>query len=164
MKAARKHPRLKEYDYAQPGSYFITVCTKDKKCILGRVVGRGDLTPPGILLTPTGKTVLRYTRTIADTYQNITLDRYVIMPNHVHLLLTIHAAGGGVGSPRPTIAQIIKAWKHLITRDAGESIWQASFYDHVVRDEVAYQEIWQYIDANPARWLQDRFYSEEDNP
>ena len=96
MKPARKHPRLKEYDYAQPGSYFITVCTKDKRCILGRVVGRGDLTPPGILLTPTGKTVLRYTRTIADAYQNITLDRFVIMPNHVHLLLTIHAAGGGV--------------------------------------------------------------------
>ena len=86
----RKHPRLKEYDYSQNGCYFVTSCTNNRQEILCRIaVGRGDLTPPSTELTPWGKTVEKYIFGIEKAYPHISVDHYVIMPNHVHLLLRI---------------------------------------------------------------------------
>ena len=155
----RKHPRLKQYDYSQDGVYFITVCTQNRACILGTVVGRGDLTPPVVRLSRIGKIVDRYTTTISAAHAQVNVDKYAIMPNHVHLLLRICTPkDGGVGSPRPTVAEVIRGWKSLITRTVGHSIWQTSFYDHIIRSPDDYNTVWHYIDTNPAKWAQDTLY------
>ena len=100
----RKHPRLKKYDYSSVGSYFITFCSKDKKQILSRVVGRAVLCPPHIALTPLGKVVADCIEHAHTVYPTVTIDKYVIMPNHVHILMTIHAVAGNGGqrTGRPT--------------------------------------------------------------
>ena len=100
----RKHPRLKKYDYSSVGSYFITFCSKDKKQILSRVVGRAVLCPPHIALTPLGKVVADCIEHAHTVYPTVTIDKYVIMPNHVHILMAIHtvAGNGGQRTGRPT--------------------------------------------------------------
>ena len=84
------------------------------------------------------------------------MDKYVIMPNHLHLLVTL--ADGGLKASRPTIQTIVRSTKRMITKEIGHSIFQTSFYDHVVRGERDYWEIWQYIENNPARWAEDELY------
>ncbi len=78
----RKHPRLKEYDYSQKGLYFITVCTKEHKCILAKIVGRGALTPPKTKLMYIGKILDKYINSVNSAYGNVKVLNYVIMPNH----------------------------------------------------------------------------------
>ena len=157
----RKHPRLKDFDYSH-GWYFVTICTAGKERILGRVcVGRGDHTPPCVELSATGRVVEKYIHGINAAYQNAITDKYVIMPNHVHLIVAIEpAAGGGVWSPRPTnLMTVIRSFKTMVTKELGYSIWQTSYYDHVIRSEADYLRIWQYIDENPACWAEDEYYS-----
>ena len=93
----RKNLRLTHYDYGQPGSYFLTVCTENKEKLLGEIVGGGVLDTPHIRLSSYGTVVERITRDFNDFYTDIAVDAFVIMPNHIHLLLTIHPS---VGSPR----------------------------------------------------------------
>ena len=164
----RKHPRLKAYDYTH-GWYFVTLCTAGRKHILGTVravepcVGRGDLTPPLVELSSTGRVVEKYLLGITDAYENVELDDYVIMPNHVHLIVSIeHGGGGGVRSPRPTsLPTIIRSFKTMVTRQLGVSIWQTSYYEHVIRNEGDYLRIRQYITDNPACWAEDDYYQPE---
>ena len=85
----RKPTRLKEYDYSTPGAYFITICTKDKKQILSRIVGDGVLDVPKNLLTKYGEIADKYLRQMNEFYNNISVEKYVIMPNHIHLILRI---------------------------------------------------------------------------
>lgn len=150
---------MKQHDYSEPGAYFITVCTKNKIHILSRIVGRGDLTPPDVVLTPVGMVVDHFTQTIPTAHPTVYMDAYVIMPNHVHMLLTIRErANGGVGSPRPTIPGVVNGWKTMITKHLGHPIFQTSYYDHVIRGPRDYDEIFQYIQNNPAKWPHDQFY------
>ncbi len=162
----RKPTRLKEYDYSSPGAYFITVCTREKRCILSRVVrphgghvGEG-LAPPVVKLSGTGALVEKQLLGLPERFPDLSVDRYVIMPNHIHLLLTVRPVAGGA-SPSPTnitdVAGVIGAFKSLCTHEwhrmgyAGP-LWQRSFYDHIVRNEDEYREISEYIDNNPAKW------------
>ena len=162
-RAQRKHIRLKQYDYAEEGVYFITFCTKNRAPLLSHIVGRGDLTPPQVYLTDIGNTADEMTRNIPKYYPGIYIDCYVIMPNHIHMLIRITPENGGVGSPRPTVMQIVKALKGIITRQLGFSIWQTGFYDHIIRDDGDYQIRFRYIEENPARWPQDEYYQEVTN-
>lgn len=158
----RKHPRLKEYDYAGCGGYFVTFCTKNRKHLLSSVaVGRDALIPPEVELSSIGKVVDEQIRKTEDSYENIHVDRYVIMPNHVHLLLRIEEADGGMRASRPTVQMVVRAIKSLTTRKIGSAIWQTSFYDHVIRNETDYLSIWEYIEGNPAKWADDPYYCEE---
>ena len=157
---ARKRLRLNGYDYGQAGAYFVTVCTKEKKCILGSVVGADDYIGPYVELSSTGKVVDQYLRMIPG------VDYCVVMPNHVHMILRISAKDivqGPMWSSAPTkanISSLVRTWKTLITKHLGHSIWQRSFYDHIIRDEKEYLKIAQYIEENPARWLDDSYYSQ----
>ena len=82
------------------------------------------------------------------------------MPNHVHLIIVIRAPDGGVRAPRPThLPAVVRSIKAMVTREVGHSVWQASFYDHIIRSRPDYLRIWQYIDENPARWAEDEYYS-----
>ena len=155
----RKHPRLKNYDYSQVGCYFVTVCTKNRQHLLARIsVGRDDPGAPLLELTSLGAMVDSFLAEIPNHYENVHVNHHVIMPNHVHVLLTIE--NGAPGSSRPTISQIIAAWKRFTNKDAGTQLWQSSYHDHVIRDEADYLEHWSYIDSNPAKWPEDEYYTE----
>ena len=159
----RKHPRLKEFDYSENGCYFVTVCTKNRANVLSTVaVGRGALTPPSVRLSAWGRVAEKYILNIQNVYPHILVEKFVIMPNHIHLLLTIsNPANGGVRAPRPTsLSEIVRGFKSLTTREIGKPIWQTSFYDHVVRTDRDDLQVWQYINNNPAKWAEDEYYQQ----
>ena len=136
----------------------MTVCTRDKKCILGSVVGADDHIGPYMDLSPVGKVVDKYLRSIPG------VDYFVVMPNHVHMILHISSTNvlqGPMWSSAPTkanISSLVRTWKTLVTKEVGYSIWQRSFYDHVIRNEREYIKIAQYIEENPAKWVDDTYY------
>ena len=82
------------------------------------------------------------------------------MPNHVHLLLRIREDDGGRMISAPTISTVVGQMKRYVSKQVGTALWQKSFHEHVVRGEQDYREIWNYIDGNPARWAEDRYYIE----
>ena len=157
----RKKLRLCGYDYSQNGAYFVTICTKDKAHILGELVGQGLCS---CRLSPIGEIVEREINNISTRFDPVQVDKYVIMPNHIHVLLTINTQRQEQ-SPCPTTGDIICALKSLSTKAAnaqdhisGRKIWQSRYYDHIVRNEEDYLKIWQYIDENPLKWEADCFY------
>ena len=165
MKLPKRKPnRLPNFDYSTPGAYFITICTQDKKCILGQIVGGGDLDAPQISLSTIGKKVWRNIE-LSRQIPNIHVDKYVIMPNHIHLILFVDGTlvGGTSRSPSPTNAVVphfVSTFKRFCHKDVGAKIFQRSYHDHVIRGEQDYLIIWEYIDYNPARWKEDCFYEE----
>lgn len=154
----RRSMRLKQFDYESPGAYFATICTKEKKSILSAVV-RGDINiAPYVRLTPVGRIVEKYLLSTPG------LDHYVIMPNHVHIILNISATDilqGPMWASAPTTGSVsnrVRTLKTLVTKELGYSIWQRSFYDHVIRNEADYLRIARYIEDNPAKWSDDTYY------
>ena len=156
----RKPLRLKGYDYSGVGYYFITACTKEKHCIFS-TVGRGFPDAPQVELTKYGKLV-EETLIFLNLHSDFArVDKYVIMPNHIHLILQVSGSGAS-GKPRPTEAVIPKfmsSLKRFTNRKAGVELWQTSYYDHILRNEPDYLRIWQYIDTNPTEWPEDEYYT-----
>jgi len=163
MMEQRKHPRLKGYDYSQGGAYFVTFCTKERKCVLSAItVGRDAPGAPGptLKLTDIGKSVEKHILRSEQAYPGLRIDQYVIMPNHVHILFTVEERRGAPRASRPTelVPRMVAAIKRFSNQDAGQKLWQTSFYDHVIRDEADYLTKWNYIAANPAKWAEDEYY------
>ena len=166
----RKPTRLKEYDYSQNGYYFITICVKDRKRILCNIVGDGVYDIPKIKLYKCGEIVDKYIQKMDSKYDNIGIDKYVIMPNHIHLIIKIlnpiknnNDFCGTSQAPYPTnaiIPKYISLFKRYCNREIGENIFQRSFHDHIIRGEKDYKEICYYIENNPTKWLEDKFYTE----
>ena len=157
----RKPPRLKGYDYGQNGAYFITFCTKDKLKTLGRVVGRDAPGAPLVELTGLGEAVRKEIGETHTHYDGVVVDKFVVMPNHVHLIVLINSDGGMPGASRPMntlIPRIVAMIKKKTNRAFGSDTWQHSFHDHIIRDEAEYLRIWQYIDDNPALWIEDGYF------
>ena len=158
----RKRTRIKEYDYSQSGYYFITICTKDKQKILCDIVGGGALDAPRVNLTAVGRIVEKYIIS-TNNIPELTVLKYVIMPNHIHLLLKLEVSGGTSKAPSPTnsiISHSVSTLKRFAGKEIGENVFQRSFHDHIIRGEKDYLEIWEYIDTNPAKWKEDCFYQE----
>ena len=152
----RKPTRLKNYDYSQNGYYFITICSHNKKCIFGSIVGEG-FAPPEIVLSKYGKIINTQLLNLEKRYSCVKVDKFVIMPNHIHIILVIQNSGGA--SPSPTISNIICTLKSSTTKMSGlNPFWQRSFHDHVIRNQADYLKIWNYIDTNPQKWNEDCFY------
>ena len=100
------------------------------------------------------------TNDIRGSEVNIPL--YVIMPNHIHLLVSI-LGNGPSGTPAPTnetLPKLISTFKRLTNRRCGAQLWQRSYHEHVIRNENDYREIWEYVDTNPARWVDDCYFAE----
>ncbi len=155
----RKPIRLRDYDYSSPGAYFITVCTRGKECVLSRILVGEGLAPPAVALTAIGRIVEEQVRLLPGRFPSLSVDRYVIMPNHIHLLLTLSGDSAGGASPSPTLTNMVGALKSQTSRLSGMApLWQRSYYDHVIRNGDDYRQIAEYIDANPARWGEDRFH------
>ncbi len=167
----RKLNRLKDYDYSMDGYYFVTVCSNNRQNILGEydknIVGTG-LAPVryknNIKLSKIGQIIDNQWNNIPNQYENIELDQYTIMPNHIHGILIIHKRTGA--SPVPTISTIIGSFKSKSSIEylkyikqnnlnISGQIWQRSFYDHVIRNERSLNAIREYISLNPENWEQD---------
>ena len=169
----RKANRIDNYDYSQTGAYFITICTQDRRKILSKIsVGKPlpgcpektcrDSGHPGRGVPTTemlwhGKLAEKFIQQLDGFYDYLSVDKYVIMPDHIHLLITIHEPGGQSGTPVPTranstIAKFVGTLKRFCNKEYGENIWQSRYYDHVVRNQQDYNEIWEYIENNPTKW------------
>ncbi|WP_031513013.1 transposase [Desulfofalx alkaliphila] len=146
----RKKIRLKGYDYSQAGYYFITICTQDKKATSGRQCSIPQLSKIGEIVD------LEISK-INSVYENVKVDKYVIMPNHIHMIIILYP-GNGRSKTAPTISRIIQQFKGSISKKVGFSLWQKSFYDHIIRNKQEYLKIWDYIDTNPLKWEEDKYY------
>jgi len=183
----RKSVRLKGHDYSQAGCYFITVCVKDKHALLGRVVGAISNRPSPIARRPQtntdtekvelseyGHIVEGVINEIPTHYPYVYIDKYIIMPNHMHILLGIRYSevnldgnleryweGDGRLLIAPTtLSNIVRQFKSRVSKIIGFSMWQKSYHDHIVRTRSEYQRIWKYIDENPSNWIGDEYYQQ----
>lgn len=154
----RKPTRLKGYDYSAPGAYFVTVCTHGRQELLSEIVGEDAHILPQPKLTEIGNVCDKYINNINIKYENVTVDKYIIMPNHIHMIIFLHGRMWA-SSPTKNLNNIIGSFKTMVTKETGNSIWQRSYHDHVIRDEKDYQRIWEYIDTNAAKWEDDCFYN-----
>ena len=178
----RKSPRLPGYDYDQAGVYFVTFCTKARENLLARVAHSecvGTHHDASVLtLTDIGQVVNQTIQFLPSRYPAIRLESYVIMPNHVHLLLritpeerTLREASLQPSLHEPTpkkrtlLAKAIGYLKMNVTKAIRNQypflvLWQERYHDHIVRNESDYLRILQYIENNPAKWKEDCFYNE----
>ena len=168
----RKNIRLREHDYSAPGAYFITICTKNKEKIFWsgeldvqkfewKLVGENCVLPHGLPLSQAGIIVEQALQKWNETYDNVYLSSYIIMPNHLHLMVVIQRGAGGSTQCSPTVSRMEKLFKESVTKQFGEKIWQVSFYDHIIRDKHDYEEISKYIYENPLKWEFDELYFDE---
>ena len=166
----RKPNRLTEFDYSSRGAYFITICTKNRHRILSNIVGDGAYDVPKIELTQYGKIVDKYISS-TNKIKNVYVEKYVIMPNHIHMLVFIENEtqkyenlknNGTSKAPSPTneiIPHIVSTLKRFCNKEIGENIFQRSFHDHIVRNKTDYEEVSKYIYENPSNWEIDEFYN-----
>ena len=154
----RKQSRLIGYEYSTPNAYFITICTTNRKNLFWKDVGAIIDRPKNVPLTKLGIIAQQSIMDIPRHYPAISVDHFVIMPNHVHLLLQINTDDDGRSMIAPTISTVVRLMKGTVSKYAGFPVWQKGFYDHVVRNEKDYQEIWNYIDGNPGKWTEDKLY------
>lgn len=154
---------MKNFDYSSAGAYFITICTHNRKCLFSHIVGRG-LAPAEIRYTAYGQIAKEQLFLLEKRYPFLRIDQYVIMPNHIHVILMLGEAAGA--SPRPTVPDIVCAYKSLTTRECKKAIpvdkvFQDSFYEHIIRGKEDYIGIAEYIINNPKQWEMDALYVRE---
>ena len=173
LKRDRKSYRLKGYDYSQEGLYFVTICTHERNCLFGQVnVYDGEL-----LLCELGTWAFECWTQIPIHFPNVVLHEFVIMPNHIHGILEIVKADdpsfvetenrtnidSSLRSPSKTIGSVVRGFKIGVTKWARlhtehDVVWQRNYFDHIIRDETAYEKISDYILQNPLKWAEDKFY------
>ncbi len=175
----RRSIRLKKYNYSDAGWYFITICTQNRKCLLGNVIN------DKMVLNEFGKIVNKKINEL-KIYRNVEIDIYCVMPNHVHLILIIVGADprvrpllkniglsqnidlGSTQGSTPTIGEYVKRIKTLTTfiyinnvknnnwPPFEKRLWQRNYYEHIIRNEYLLNKIRQYIKDNPINWNDDR--------
>ena len=156
---------VERVDYEQSGAYFVTICTQNRECILGSV------TESQTRLTEAGRIVQAVWGELPSRFSNMTLDVFVVMPNHVHGIILIGAQfiapsaapqkSPGAMNRAPTLGQIVRTYKASSTRHIrvtanANFAWQRNYYEHVIRDEESLKRIQEYVLENPARWDIDR--------
>ena len=147
--------RVPHYDYDQAGSYFITICTQDRKKILSRISHPGHSE-----LSSFGNVAEKYIRQMNAFYDHLSVEKYVIMPDHIHLLITLCETTDASPKERTSaIARFVGTFKRFCNKEYGHNIWQDRYYDHVIRNQTDYNEVWEYIDNNVAKWKEDCFYT-----
>jgi len=162
-KSYRRSLRLQGYDYSQPSAYFVTICTKNRKCIFGQIVNYE------MIVNAIGQIVVDFWSSLPDRYSNIELDEFTIMPNHVHCIIvitdfveTIHELSLQNQRRNMLLPKVMGYFKmnsakavNQLRSTAGTSVWQANYYEHIIRNEAELDRIRQYILNNPAKWGED---------
>ncbi len=130
-------------------------------------LGGGLPPPPPPRLTVCGRLVEEELTALMVRYPSVWIEKYVIMPNHIHALICLQGDTAGA-SPRPTLMQVLGTLKSLTTRrwngmigQPGAKLWQSGYHDHIIRGDNDFLNHWTYIETNPARWTQDEYYQEE---
>jgi REP element-mobilizing transposase RayT len=157
--------RLASWDYSAGGWYFVTICTKNKECCLGQILN------DRIILSAAGLIAETEMKMLPSRYQNVTIDRYVVMPNHVHTVVVIdgdHAyspvetrlAASPSQQHRPSLSEVVGSYKSGVSRichakGISDFAWQARFHDHILRCNASVNAVREYIDRNPENWLRD---------
>ena len=171
QKHHRHSIRLKEYDYTQPGGYFVTIVSYQRECLFGGIANEK------MQLNESGHIVYECWHAIPDHFTNVELGAYVVMPNHIHGIIVINDRTDASASARrgtiyraPTeqfgkpvngsIPTIIRTSKAAVTRRIGRElnatgIWQKNYYVHVIRDHEDWDRIHRYIESNPSMWAED---------
>jgi len=179
QKHHRRSIRLKGYDYTQPGAYFVTICTWQRACSFGEVV-QGEMR-----LNKQGQIANREWMRLERRFSTADFSAFVVMPNHMHGIVVMHADGRGAGENHPdhgggrhplrpyegprvipgSLAAIVRAYKasvtwriHAMRGDEGSPVWQRNYYEHIVRDDEEYRRIIEYIQTNPLRWEADQLH------
>ena len=146
---SRKSPRLRQYDYTTPNDYFVTICTWEKKCLFWRT---GVLNHYGEIAKQSFEEIGRH-------FPDVTVDKFVVMPNHVHGILVLQSGSTNLSAVIGQYKSYVSKQIHVF--DADCRVWQASFHDHVIRSQKDYERIWLYIEGNPMRWEDDCFFLSE---
>jgi len=172
----RKSIRLQEYDYANQGAYYVTICTWKRECIFG------DLIKLSLQLNSLRDIVMQCWQDLPNHYRNIELDEFMIMPNHLHGIIWINGDIARAGLPLPTnvgaglkpaptrkqhgLPEIVRALKTFSSRQInqlrqtpGKPVWQRTYFDRIIRNETELYKIREYIRNNPLQWELD-----ENNP
>ena len=183
----RRSIRLKGYDYAQEGLYFITICCENRICRFGNIEN-GEM-----ILNEYGKIAHHEWVKLSERFPNFELDAFQIMPNHIHGIIVLNTVGATLAvaqndektqndiiaqndendiragvNPAPTLFDVVGAYKSLVANGCLEiyktrnetmgKLWQRNYYEHIIRDEQSYQNISNYIINNPVNWAEDKFY------
>ena len=175
----RKQIRLKDYDYSQNGAYFVTICTHDRENLFGdiridnEVVGADSIS---------ARMIERVLNEVIEQYEYVVCPCYVIMPNHFHAIIIIQnpiicdqniRADMESAPTKPSLSDVIQSFKRYSTIEYAKlvkqnlvppfnkKVWQRSFYEHIIRNEDDYRKIAEYIENNPAKWEEDRFFAKE---
>ncbi|MCZ4694875.1 hypothetical protein DWB61_07690 [Ancylomarina euxinus] len=172
--------RLKSWDYASSGIYFITICTDNRQHYFGEVEnGKMQLSKIGVIAEEQWLKTFQIREDM-----NLEMDEFVIMPNHFHAIIiigenkynaidrdTMHQVEtqciasvqkNNFGAQSKNLASIIRGFKIGVTKNARiinpEFTWQARFYDHIIRNDESLSRIRDYIKSNPLKWAKDKFY------
>ena len=173
----RRSIRLKEYDYSQAASYFVTICTQNREALFGCILD-GKM-----ILNQWGEIVKDFHAETEAHFETILMTPFVIMPNHYHAIIVLngrdsvngrdhitgrdHRKGRGdpaptVGNAVPTLGNVVGFFKYqtskrinLLRQTPGQKLWQRNYYEHVIRDETDYNRICKYIENNPLKWESD---------
>ncbi|MCP4680976.1 MAG: transposase [Desulfobacterales bacterium] len=167
----RKSIRLKGYDYSRAGTYFITICTQNRSCLFGQIEN-GKM-----ILNEYGKIIKTTWEWLQQQYEYIDPDEFVVMPNHLHGIIVLRSRGGSpygrfanrpynaTGKHKP-LGRLIGAFKTVSTKQInkirqtpGAKLWQRNYYEHIIRNDKSYHQIAEYIQTNPLKWLDDRYYA-----
>lgn len=158
-----KQHRLYGYDYSQNGAYFITICTKNRTHYFGQIKDKT------VILSEIGELAKTALLQIPEVYPQATIEEWIIMPNHIHLIIAIqnteiskeyHSVIGLQPLVKGSISSIINHFKGKVTKlckqNKYEFVWQSRFHDHIIRNEEAFNKISEYILNNPANWDNDQ--------
>ncbi|MEM9955663.1 MAG: transposase [Chloroflexota bacterium] len=152
----RKSPRLEGYDYSRNGAYFVTICVQDRLHLFGTIVEQK------MILNDAGVMIHHFLGEIPQKYASIEPDLFVVMPNHIHIILLKLSDDDGL-----SISDIIQWFKRITTNEYIEGVknkqwkrfsrrlWQQSFHDHIIRDEGSLNYIREYVLYNPRLWEKD---------
>ena len=167
----RKPTRLREYNYSTPGGYFVTICTHNRKNLFSRINVGAIHESPESTLTKYGEMVEMVIEHLPERF-GIEIPKYVIMPNHIHLIITIPWTDEHMRSihestlqnKRSIVPTVIGYLKMNVSKMMHKTypcpnIWQRSYHDHIIRGQKDYEEIWKYIDTNVSCWEKDCFYN-----
>ena len=149
---SRKPNRMVGKDYKMNGAYFLTICTKERYCFFGKVQN-GKM-----ILSELGKIAEETLLNIESVYPSVILDSYVVMPNHVHVILILLSE-----RHNPSVQTVIQQWKGIVTKKTEIPLWQERFDDRIIYGAAGYRRFRQYFKDNPAQWKEDKFYTPELN-
>lgn len=169
----RKNLRLRDYDYSQPNYYYVTICTKEMRELFWKRRDKNIVTEKNKVqcrgahcaseikdfgLSNIGKVVDKAINLIPKKYEAVYVDKYTIMPNHIHIIIVIKTDENGRAMRAPTLSTVLNQLKGYVTKQVNIKIWQKGFYEEIIRNENGYQHIWEYIDTNPQKWL-NKYYT-----